>query len=179
MPFISMAPRAVKLLLVWGVVIVMLTSQVLGKVFYVSSSENSGKRSIHGKLFDKTPGKVQDCIDNLKEPGDECVIQPGTYHESVTIVDKHGTKESPIIFRGSHDGVTKLDGTIPLKPAKWEKMPNGAYKGFIYHDVTQLFIDEEMMTNARWPNALWSDKTRRSLTASAGLNPLRTHNAGS
>ncbi|KAL9968135.1 hypothetical protein ACROYT_G026469 [Oculina patagonica] len=153
-----MAPQAIKLLLVLAVV-VMLTAPVHSKVFYVSSSQNGGKRSVNNKLFDKTLGKVQDCIDNLKEPGDECVIQPGTYHETVTIANKHGTKESPIIIRGSPDGVTKMDGTIPLTPAKWEKMPNGAYKGVIYHDVTQLFIDEQMMTNARWPNALWSDKT--------------------
>lgn len=29
----------------------------------------------------------------------------------------------------------------------------------IDQDVWQLFVDGEMMTNARWPNALWSDKT--------------------
>lgn len=29
----------------------------------------------------------------------------------------------------------------------------------IEQDVWQLFVDGEMMTNARWPNALWSDKT--------------------
>ena len=28
----------------------------------------------------------------------------------------------------------------------------------IDQDVWQLFVDGEMMTNARWPNALWSDK---------------------
>ncbi|KAL9968134.1 hypothetical protein ACROYT_G026467 [Oculina patagonica] len=136
-----MAPQEVKSLLVLGV-IVILTAPVLSKVFYVNSSQ-----------------KIQDCINSLTEPGHECVIQPGTYHESVTIANKHGTKESPIIIRGSPDGVAKMDGTIPLTPAKWEKMPNGAYKGVIDHDITQLFIDEQMMTNARWPNSLWSDKT--------------------
>ena len=29
----------------------------------------------------------------------------------------------------------------------------------IEQDIWQLFVDDEMMTNARWPNALWSDKT--------------------
>ena len=154
----SMAPQTAKLFLVLGVLCI-LTSQVLGKVFYVSSSVNSGKRSVNDKLFDNSLGTIQECVDSVKDPGDECVILPGTYHESVTIADKHGTKESPIIIRGSHDGVTKLDGTAALKPAKWEKMPNGAYKGIIDYDITQLFIDEEMMTNARWPNSLWSDKT--------------------
>ena len=29
----------------------------------------------------------------------------------------------------------------------------------ISQDITQLFIDDEMMTNARWPDALWKDRT--------------------
>ena len=152
-----MAPQAAKLLLVLGVT---LTAQVLGKVFYVSKSQENGKRSFNNKQFDGTLMKIQDCIENLQKPGDECVIQPGTYHESVTIANKHGTRESPIIIRGGPDGVTKLDGTVRLTPEKWEKMPNGVYKAFTRPlNITQLFIDEEMMTNARWPNALWSDKT--------------------
>ena len=144
-----MAPQAFKLLLVLSV-----TAQVLGKVSHVSNSQENEKRSVN----DNTVGTIQECINSLTGPGDECVIQPGTYHESVTIANKHGTKESPIIIRGTRDGVTKLDGTVPLNP-KWEKMSNGAYKGVIDQDITQLFIDEEMMTNARWPNSLWSDKT--------------------
>jgi len=39
------------------------------------------------------------------------------------------------------------------------KHDSGAYKAVIYEDIWQLFIDGQMMTNARWPNALWSDKT--------------------
>ena len=144
-----MAPKAVKQLLFLSVT---LTAQVLGKVIYVSENQET--------VGDKnTVGTIQECIDSLTAPGDECVILPGTYHESVTIANKHGTKESPIIIRGTRDNVTKLDGTVRLAPEKWEEMPNGAYKGVIDQDITQLFIDEEMMTNARWPNSLWSDKT--------------------
>lgn len=33
------------------------------------------------------------------------------------------------------------------------------FKGVISQDISQLFVDDVMMTNARWPNALWSDFT--------------------
>ncbi|KAJ7389485.1 hypothetical protein OS493_031457 [Desmophyllum pertusum] len=35
----------------------------------------------------------------------------------------------------------------------------GSTRTKIEQDIWQLFVDGEMMTNARWPNALWSDKT--------------------
>ena len=33
------------------------------------------------------------------------------------------------------------------------------YTAKIEQDIWQLFVDDEMMTNARWPNGLWSDRT--------------------
>ena len=153
-----MASHSGKLVVAF-VVIAILTLHVAGKVFSVSNSQIGNKRTISDIQFDGTMGKIQDCIDNLKEPGDECVIQPGNYHEQVTITNKFGSEESPIVIRGDPNALTKLDGTVPLRPEKWEKMDNGAYKAVIHHDITQLFIDDEMMTNARWPNSLWSDKT--------------------
>ena len=139
-----MATQAVKSLFVLAVV-AMVTVQVSTKVFYINSPQD----------------KIQDCVGNLKNPGDECFIQPGSYHEHVTITNKHGSDGNPIVIRGHPQDQTKLDGTVPLKPVdgKWEKMANGAYKAKIGQDVWQLFIDDEMMTNARWPNSLWSDKT--------------------
>ena len=139
-----MAFQAVKSLLLLGVVVIV-TVQVSAKLFYVKGPQDS----------------IQDCVDSLTEPGDECVIQPGVYHEHVTIKNKHGREGSPIVIRGHSQEETKLDGTVPVKPkdGKWVKMSNGAYKAVIDQDIWQLFIDGEMMTNARWPNSLWSDKT--------------------
>lgn len=139
-----MAPQAVKSLLLLSIAAIV-TVQVSTKTFYVNGPQD----------------KIQDCVNNLKEPGDECLIQPGSYHEHVTITNKHGNEGNPIIIRGAPGGKTKLDGTVPLKPVdgKWDKMENGIYKAVIDQDIWQLFIDDEMMTNARWPNSLWSDKT--------------------
>lgn len=96
----------------------------------------------------------------LSEPGNECVIPGGRYHEHVTITNKHGTPDKPIIIRGIDDEYLIIDGTVQINPkGGWVKDDSGAYKAIIDEDVWQLFIDGEMMTNARWPNVLWSDKT--------------------
>ena len=147
-----------KLFLVSSIMSILII-QVAAKVFSVGSVPDSVKRSSFTRFYDKTLGTIQACVDNLQKPGDECVIQPGRYHENVTIMNKHGTKEDPIIIRGDPSGTTTVDGTIPLNPTKWEKFAKGAYKTVLKQDIWQLFIDGEMMTNARWPNALWSDKT--------------------
>ena len=140
-----MALQAAKSLLLVLSIVAIAMVQVSAKVFYVNSPQD----------------KIQDCIDNLKEPGDECVIKPGSYHEHVTITNKHGSEGNPIIIRGAPSGKSKLDGTVALRPVdgKWQKMASGAYKAVIDQDIWQLFIDGEMMTNARWPNSLWSDKS--------------------
>ena len=99
-------------------------------------------------------------MDKISNPGDECVIPKGRYHEHVTLTNKHGTPDKPIVIRGLGDEYPVIDGTIQLRPkGGWVKDKSGAYKAVIDQDIWQLFIDGEMMTNARWPNALWSSKT--------------------
>lgn len=103
---------------------------------------------------------IQSCVDNLSEPGDECVIPGGRYHEHVTISNKHGTPDKPMVIRGLGDEYPIIDGTVQLTPeGGWVRHESGAYKAAIDQDIWQLFIDGEMMTNARWPNALWSNKS--------------------
>lgn len=103
---------------------------------------------------------IQSCVDQLTAPGDECVIPGGRHLERVTVTNKHGTPEKPIIIRGILDEYPIIDGTVQLKPkGEWVKDDSGAFKAVIDQDIWQLFIDGEMMTNARWSNALWSNKT--------------------
>lgn len=75
---------------------------------------------------------IQSCVDKLSDPGDECVIPRGHYHEHVTITNKHGTPEKPIVIRGLGDEYPIIDGTIQLQPkGRWVKDQRGAYKAVI------------------------------------------------
>ena len=40
------------------------------------------------------------CVEELKHPGDECLIRAGNYHEIVTISHLMGTFENPIKIAG-------------------------------------------------------------------------------
>ena len=114
---------------------------------------------------------IQSCVDKLNGPGDVCKVPAGLYRQVVTIRGKHGTPEKPIIISGTGHGQTIIDGTVDINTDSWtrfegaDEIVNGKLiEKPIYHvkieqDIWQLFIDDEMMTNARWPNALWSDKT--------------------
>ncbi|KAL9965297.1 hypothetical protein ACROYT_G029075 [Oculina patagonica] len=148
--------------------IILLTAFLMVVPFYVSGtvyyvdSEN-GDDSNNGESVGLAFTTIKTCIDALTNPGDECHIRKGRYHQSeFQISGKRGTPSQPIIIRGYQDEIPIIDGTIPLKPkgkSIWKRRKDGTYYAKIDQDIWQLFVDGEMMTNARWPNALWSDKT--------------------
>ena len=122
---------------------------------------------------------IQKCLDDIND-GDTCLIRSGNYQEEIFITEKNN-----IDIRGDVDYLLPvIDGTVELKPqdsydsdsdgiadGKWKEESidgNTVCVGNI--DVIndkhpfQLFLkdkkmeEHEMMTNARWPNALWSDR---------------------
>ena len=115
---------------------------------------------------------IQACI-NDAEFGDTCMLKSGSYHEEIEIDEKHNLT---IRSENSKQPAT-LDGTIVLRPkdnGDWEEdeimTENGEMKKVCLGEIDvvdgkhpfQLFVKEkkkhEMMTNARWPNALWTDR---------------------
>jgi len=94
------------------------------------------------------------------------MIEPGRYHEEVTITNKNNL----VITADPDNERPVLDGTVVLNPEeRWREETIGRKvvcvgKIKITNDKHpfQLFLNEgddyEMMTNARWPNALWAEK---------------------
>ena len=146
----------VKLLLFFAASLVLL-GQSSAAVFYVDGRRGSNDND--GLATDTAFLTIQTCVDALNAPGDECHIRAGRYHEEVQISGKTGSPEKPIIIRGYKDEIPIIDGTVLLNPKRWRKNRAGTYIGVLQRDIWQLFVDDVMMTNARWPNALWSDKT--------------------
>ncbi len=140
-------------------ILILVPLYVSGTIYYVDG--NGGDDSNDGRSTTSAFANIKTCIDTLRNPGDECQIREGRYHQSqFQISGKTGEADNPMIIRGYGNEIPIIDGTIPLTPtAGWIDEGSGTFSAQIGQDIWQLFVDGEMMTNARWPNALWSDKT--------------------
>ena len=103
---------------------------------------------------------IQHCVNQLVNPGDECKIRKGRYHESIDITGLYGTAEKPFVIKGFDDDRPIWDGTVAIQPEKWDfDKKTGICSASIDHDITALFLNDDLLTAARWPNAFWSDKS--------------------
>eukprot|EP01051_Picozoa_sp_SAG22_P001816 SAG22_NODE_75_length_22256_cov_45.062960_3_plen_634_part_00 len=120
-------------------------------------------------------GSIQRCADQLmagSPAGSTCWLRGGEYrlNTSVLIEGLHGNLTHPYQISGYAGEPVVIDGTFDVGPAaEWTWVaPNDTATG-AGHYVTvladglphpwQLFVDGEVMVNARWPNARWDDKT--------------------
>merc|ERR1719348_302416 len=103
---------------------------------------------------------IQRCVESLRLPGDSCNLRAGRYHEEVNVSGIRGTQEEPIVIRSFEDEEATWDGTVPIQPPEWLlDSETGICSAAIEEDIYALFQNDELLTAARWPNALWSDKT--------------------
>ncbi len=157
--------------------LMLLCSHLSAATYYVSvtGSDNNSGTSI-GSPF----ASIQQAV-GVMAPGDICYILGGTYHEEVDLSNLTGSEGSPVTFTNYQDEVVILDGRVKIETS-WTleerasvSLPDGnntpADKipgiGNVYvttlpegsGDITQLFVENKLMTLARWPNALaYSDE---------------------
>ena len=105
---------------------------------------------------------IQYGVNQLSSGGDKLYIRAGTYRETITI-NKIGTSGNPIIIEAYGSEEVTIDGTVDIT-GSWTSHGNGIYKLSSYStNITQLFVDNEPMVNARWPNAQFNDDSVFSL----------------
>ncbi|MDF7799095.1 Ig-like domain-containing protein [Pontiellaceae bacterium B1224] len=95
---------------------------------------------------------IQHAVDQMA-PGDTCYIRGGTYREVVDLAGVAGSSGNPITLTAYQDETVTLDGTVAITNS-WALDIGNVYKTTVSEDVTQLFVDGEVMTLARYPNAL-------------------------
>ena len=78
----------------------------------------------------------------------------GIYREKIIIDNK-----DDIIISGDQSGNAVIDGTINLNEYNWTKTENNIYKTTIDTAIWQLFIENNEMVMARWPNAQFVDNS--------------------
>lgn len=87
---------------------------------------------------------------DLLVAGDTCVIHGGSYRESV-VMKSSGAVASPIRLVSAPGETVVIDGT-ETPDFNWTKFRGDIYRAPIGISFRQLFFDEAMMFEARWPN---------------------------
>ena len=124
--------------------------------YYVAPSSSGGSDSNAGTLA--APFETLQYAINQLSAGDTLYIRAGTYRETITI-DEDGTSGNLITIQNYNNEVVSIDGTVDVT-GTWSSYGSvsGAYQLSSYSaDITQLFVDDEPMVNARWPNAQFYD----------------------
>ncbi|MBK1879899.1 right-handed parallel beta-helix repeat-containing protein [Pelagicoccus mobilis] len=131
---------------------------ISAKTVFVSKD---GSDSNPGTI-DAPYASIQKAVDSLGA-GDECFIRQGVYEEVIE-VRVSGEDGSPIRIAAYRDEHVVIDGTRPLS-CEWRPYRDGIFVAKITDPVDQLFDGRRLLTEARWPNADFSQRWDRSTWA--------------
>jgi Right handed beta helix region len=91
---------------------------------------------------------IQKCAD-IATPGDTCMVREGVYRETVKPA-RSGASGQPITFRASPGETVTVSGADAV--IGWSLHQGAIHKASVPWAVQQVFVDGQMMTEARWPN---------------------------
>ena len=103
---------------------------------------------------------------DIVKPGDTCIVHKGVYRESVGI-KAAGEKDKPITFIAAPGERVLVSGTDLLQ-AEWKMDKGNIFKARVAGPVRQVFVEDKMMIEARWPNMSLDDLWNRNRWARAG-----------
>jgi hypothetical protein len=143
--------------LLFTVILIFLSTQFYSQTtYYVAPTASGGNNSNSGTSLAAPFETLQHAIDQLTA-GDILYIREGTYRETITI-DEDGSSGNLITIQNYNNEVVTIDGTTDIA-GTWSTYNDvsGAYQFSYTGDITQLFVDDQPMVNARWPNAQFND----------------------
>lgn len=129
------------------------TANTINTNYYISQEGNDLNEGSLKKPF----RTIQKAI-NLMDVGDTCYIREGRYHEVINLDNLKGKKDYPIKILPYNNERVIIDGSEKII-SKWEKHRGYIYKTKLTKDIWQLFVNDESMSSARWPNFNWRDGT--------------------
>ena len=80
----------------------------------------------------------------------------------VVVNGLRGSREEPFVIRGYEEERPIWDGSVPIQPQEWDFDETTGICSAQLDEETIIFallLDDQLLTPARWPNALWEDKT--------------------
>ena len=164
--------KSLKGLLACIVLLVFMTSLLpmaafaAGNVYYVATD---GSDLSDGTSLD-TPFETIMHAANVMQPGDICYIRGGTYNEEINLSGLRGTASAGYSFLAYHNEEVVVSGGEKI--TGWEPYSGNIYVADASYNVYDgagnlVFVDGELATMARWPNANPSTWLNRSVYARA------------
>ena len=118
---------------------------------YVATPSMGGDDTNAGSLT--SPFATVNKALSIMGSGDTCFIRTGSYHEEVILDGKNNIVIMP--YMGEW---VVFDGTMPIQ-SSWTTYAGNIYKTTLNKHIWQLFVDQQEMVMARWPNGNFSDKS--------------------
>ncbi|MFQ5808064.1 MAG: right-handed parallel beta-helix repeat-containing protein [Armatimonadota bacterium] len=145
-----------------GIGFVLATSASWAAEYYVAPDGSDG-----GPGTQQEPLRTIQWAADMMRPGDTCYVREGTYRETVNVA-RSGEPGRPIRFVAYPGDLVTLSGTEPIE-AQWAVHKGSIYRASMRADFQQLFVDGNMMIEARWPNMRFEELFDRSKWATAGV----------
>ena len=124
--------------------------------YYVSKSGNDSNNGTSLGTPFLTIGKAISVI----SAGDKIYIRHGVYHEDLTLNNLDATSGNKTLISNYNEEKVIIDGTIPISNTWLDDQIGGTPVKKIESftsTITQLFVGNNQMVMARWPNAQFSD----------------------
>jgi hypothetical protein len=109
---------------------------------------------------------IQEAV-NIAQPGDRIYLRAGHYNQQVVVSNKRSIE----IMSYPGEWAT-LDGSVQIDDialGDWTLYRDDIYKRILIQDIWQLFLDRELVTIGRWPDADFDDGSIWS--RDAGMKP--------
>jgi len=146
--------------------------------YYVATNGNDSNTGTINQPF----ASIQRAV-NEAGPSTTIYVRGGTYREVVNLNGVSGTAGSPVTLTAFEGEDVILDGTVDIT-TNWTKDQGKVYRTTIPEDITQLFVDDKLMTLARFPNGLafsdvvFTEQGARRTRAAKGANGRLTDSEG-
>ena len=142
--------------------------------YYVATN---GSDSNSGTLIQ--PFKTVQHAANLAQPGDTILIRAGTYRETV-VPARSGSVTAPITFAPFENETVVISGANLVAPRNWSLASKATYHAAAtcaLGDGNQIFVDGQMLNEARFPNTSLDVSRPVKLVAEGASSSGRRSNA--
>ncbi len=143
------------------VLVMLITGPALGKNYFVASGGDDAKVGTEALPF----RTIKHAADVMR-PGDTCYVRAGTYRETIEL-RRAGRADAPIRFQAYPGEHVLLNGTDPIE-GEWALHRDHIHKTRTKQQFEQLFVNRQMMLEARWPNTTFDNLLTREGWAASG-----------